>query len=352
MKINQFIFFLLVFCSTKALTQSVEVIPFRTTGLDCDWDKSGSNRIVYSMKGDDKFYDIYLTLPDNSKDTCITCNHPNLPNKHISNPGWHPNGKWVTAVVEKAKHPRGSANALPGFGAYCDIYLISANGKKAHKLVDIENTYDHGVIAPRLSPNGKKLIWTDRIVRPNFFSLKRMAGYWQIKTADLYWEKTNLNDSIPKIKNIKILQPGKKCFYECYGYSPDGNRIIFCSSMNKPSFWDQHIYTMDTSGNDVKKLTDSDYNEHGCYAPDGKKIVWMTSTKSTKKGTDWWIMNVDGTNKTRLTFFNEPKDAMYAGKANWAGLVSFNAAGTMFVGGVQISLVTQEGRIVICRLKE
>lgn len=342
-----FAFFVSQSFTKIVFSQTVEVIPFRSTGLDCDWDKSGSNRILYSIKGSDKYYDLHLTLPNNTNDTCITCNHPLLPNRHISNPGWHPNGKWITAVVEKAKHPRGSVHALPGFGAYCDIFLISVDGKKAHKLVDIPNDYDHGVIAPRISPNGKKLIWTDRIVRPNFLSLKRMAGYWQIKTADLIWDK----DSIPSIKNIKILQPGKKCFYECYGYSPDGNRIIFCSSMNKPSFWDQHIYTMDTSGNDVKKLTELDYNEHGCYTPDGKKIVWMTSTKSTKKGTDWWIMNVDGTNKTRLTFFNEPKHAHYAGKANWAGLVSFNKTGDMFVGGIQISLVTQEGRIVLVRLR-
>lgn len=76
----------------------------------------------------------------------------------------------------------------------------------------------------------------------------------------------------------------------------------------------------------------------------------MSNTSSTKGGTDWWMMNPDGSGKERITFFNEPKHPHYAGHAVWAGLGSFEPGGMRFVGGMQLSLITQEGKIVIVNL--
>ena len=120
--------------------------------------------------------------------------------------------------------------------------------------------------------------------------------------------------------------------------------------MNQPSFWNEHIYTVDTNGRNLLKLTEKDYNEHAIFTPDGTHIVWMTNTNSKTIGTDWWMMNTDGTNKKQLTFFNERKSPQWAGHAVWAGLGSFNPTGDSFVGGVQLSLITQEGKIMMVKL--
>jgi Tol biopolymer transport system component len=351
---RSFVLLLLIaaFVSCKKKTEVIVELPtsastFREKGLDVSWDQSGSDLIVYSDKGNDGFYDIYYANPDGSGQVCVTCDHPSLPNKHICAPFWHPNGQWIIFLAEETTHPGSSADALPGFGAYCDIWLISKDGTKTFKLVDIQNDYDHGVIAPRISPDGKHISWTDRKNQPNLASLTQQFGYWSIKTADLAFDSTGT----PQVSNIQNFQPGPDAFFECYGFSPDGTKLIFCSSMNKPSVWDQQIYTMNTDGTNLLQLTTRDYNEHGFYRPDGNKIVWMTNTKSTKGGTDWWMMDPDGTNKTRLTFFNEPDAAQYQGHAVWAGLGSFHKSGGKFVGGVQQSLVTQEGKIMIVEIK-
>lgn len=323
---------------------SIKISTFRTTGLDCNWDPSGSNRIAYSIKGSDGFYDIHLSYPDGSLDTCITCGHPSLPNKHIANMAWHPSGKWLIMVVEKKEHKGSSTDALPGFGAYCDIWIISSNGKKTYKIVDIPNDYDHGVIAPRFSPDGKKIVWTDRKKRPNFLSAKRTFGYWEIKTADFKFN----SDSLPEVSNIRTIEPKGTSFYECYGFSPDGSKLILCSSMNEKSAWTQQIFTIDTTGKNLKQLTSgNNYNEHAVYTPDMKKIVWMSNTDNKNKGTDWWIMDADGNNKKRITYFNKPGHQQYQGKAVWAGLISFSPDGKKFIGGVQLSLITQEGKIML-----
>jgi hypothetical protein len=93
------------------------VTTFREHGLDVSWDQSGSDRIAYSSKGEDGFYDVHYASPDGSNDVCLTCNHAALPNKHIALPFWHPNGQWLIMLVEEGSHPGTSTDALPGFGA-------------------------------------------------------------------------------------------------------------------------------------------------------------------------------------------------------------------------------------------
>jgi len=351
-KIIFFLLFGLVIFSCKkdnsvAINPPTNVTAFRSSGLDVSWDQSGSNRIAYSAKGADTYYDIHFANPDGTNDFCLTCNSPLLPNKHIACPYWHPSGKWLLMVVEQATHPGSSTDALPGFGAYCDIWVINDMGTKTYKIVSIPSDMDHGVIAPRFSHDGKQIVWTDRKLQPNILNPPQQAGYWTIKIADF---KFGLIDSIPVVSNVRIIEPVQNAFYECYGFSPDDSKLIFCSNINKPSFFDEHIYTIDTLGTNLIKLTTSDYNEHAFYKPDGSKIVWMSNTQSTKGGTDWWRMNSDGSNKERLTYFNEPNNIQYAGHAVWAGLGSFAPDGTRFIGGRQVSLITQEGEIMMVNI--
>ena len=63
------------------------VTTFRSSGLDVGWDQSGSDRIAYSSKGSDGYYDIHFANPDGSNDVCLTCNSPlcliNILHAHI-----------------------------------------------------------------------------------------------------------------------------------------------------------------------------------------------------------------------------------------------------------------------------
>ena len=74
--------------------------------------------------------------------------------------------------------------------------------------------------------------------------------------------------------------------------------------------------------------------------PDNKKIAWMSSTDLTIdwqdiSGHEWhkdlkselWIMNVDGSNKQRLTYFNEPEHEHYKGKRTVVSDISWGPSG-------------------------
>jgi len=82
------------------------------------------------------------------------------------------------------------------------------------------------------------------------------------------------------------------------------------------------IYTFDLETHELRQLTDSpgEWDEYAQFSSTGKKIVWISSTgygMGTARRwwnylkTDYWIMNADGSNKTRVTFYNkEVEDGM------------------------------------------
>jgi hypothetical protein len=82
------------------------------------------------------------------------------------------------------------------------------------------------------------------------------------------------------------------------------------------------------------------------FTPDGRRILWMTNQDNgATGGTDWWMMNADGTDKRRLTYFNQPGSGQYRGKV-WATDASFSPDGQAFIGYIQNNLITQRGPIV------
>ncbi len=105
--------------------------------------------------------------------------------------------------------------------------------------------------------------------------------------------------------------------------SSDGEKIVF-GSQRENNF---DIYIMDADGSNLKRLTDTlGYDGGPWFSPDGKKIVWRSWYPQTdKEKAQWqdnmknnyivatpldiWVMNVDGSNKTRLT---------ENGATNWA----------------------------------
>jgi dipeptidyl aminopeptidase/acylaminoacyl peptidase len=71
---------------------------------------------------------------------------------------------------------------------------------------------------------------------------------------------------------------------------------------------------MDLETQSLTQLTNEAYNEHAIYSPDGEKIVWMSDKDNRNKGTDYWLMNPDGSEKNRLTYFNQRGHPHYMGK--------------------------------------
>jgi hypothetical protein len=292
--------------------------------------------LTYNRMTSDGYENIFVSLPDGTGEQALTLGNPVVAGKHACSPVWTPPGDLLFFSAEKAQHPGSSTDAFCGFGAYADIWVMTADGREAFQLTDVPNDINHGAMIPRLSRDGTRLLWTERIAAPNLLVPAQAFGSWVLKVADIQYK-----GAVVSLANVTQFQPGDQGFYEGGDFTPDGSGIIYTSSSATDNAWESQIFVMDLGTHAVTQLTMSDYNEHPRYTPDGTQIIWMSSTGAVLKGTDWWFMNADGTEKQRLTYFEDPHSPQSSGTALYPGTVAWDPGAKWFIGDMETSLVTQ-----------
>lgn len=298
------------FPSSFATSIGLTVTPLVAEGGRLDWSQA-LNLIVFDKRHTGNYFDIFTMNPDGSNQICLTCDHPQLTNKHIGNPAWYPNGNFIVFQMEKAEHNGNSDEATPGIGINNDIWIMNQTATVFYQITNVPEGM--GVLHPHFSDDGTKLTWAERVG-----GNAGTPGIWTIKVLHLI---TRQNNQLT-IGNIESYQPVGQTLYETHGFSPDGSKLIFTAV----SYPDQttlswlDIYTFDLTNQQLTPLTLS-YNmwdEHAQYSPDGSRIIWMSSRdcncnpyQAEDLYTDYWIMTINGGNKTRLTYFNQPGHPHY-----------------------------------------
>lgn len=123
---------------------------------------------------------------------------------------------------------------------------------------------------------------------------------------------------------------------------------------------------MELASGELRKLTDEPdvWDEHAHYSPDGTTIVWASSrgypydNKTTGFGEvarslklDYWLMDADGTNKHRLTYFNQPGAIEYVGHQAIVADSSWSPDGKQLVATVLSGERRENAMIVIINLE-
>ena len=280
------------------------------------------NLLAFDKQQADGFYDISTMKPDGSEEMCLT-DTPLFPQGHKGCADWHPSGQYIVFTSQKehycGKHTPLIEHALnklavPGEGINCDLWIMTINGSTCWQVTDLptkQSIFDRqpytGVLHPHFSHDGTQLLWSERI------GGGKEWGEWILRVADF-----NVIDGTPMIDNIVSYQPGHApCFYESHGFSSDDKSILFSGNLLD----NQHvnhldIYTLDLETQHLVRLTTSEeeWDEHAHFSPVDTKIIWMSSEgygMNTEKDwwnylrTDYWMMDHDGSNKTRITFYNE-----------------------------------------------
>lgn len=278
------------------------------------WSPTG-DLIAFDRPGEDGYYDVWLMNPDGSGERCLTCSHPALPQKHNGQPAWHPSGRYI---VFQCQDPElGGARRLlrrlekvltgPGGGVNNNLWLTGVNTGQVWQLTHIPDKM--ATLHSHFSHDGTKLVWSERVGHQ-----PKPLGQWAIEIADFVLEGDE-----PHLANTQEYRPGKMQFYETHGYSPDDQKIIF-SATKDGDYSHLDIYTLDLSTETLELLTDpglEQWDEHAHFSPGGATIVWMSSRDIPQTISqyeviaDYWIMHADGSNKRRLTFFNDPTGPEY-----------------------------------------
>jgi hypothetical protein len=253
---------------------------------------------------------------------------------------WHPSGKFLFCYIEKTEyvkekgHKRKPVDAVPGYGAYTDLWLVLRDGSKAWKLTDLPNDYNSGLIHAAISDDGTMFAWTQRIAAPKM-NMNLAAGSYVFKVADFSF------DSVPHLTSIRTYQPGGVAFSgELDGISKDKTTLAFYSTFESKNLFATPIYTYNMITGKITKLTTESFAQAPAYTPDGTRIVYMTGAGCAifpfeVQGADWYIMDTDGSNKQRISFMNVKNHPQSVNHYRLAGTLSF-MSGNSFLGGVMV----------------
>src|SRR5262249_8978037 len=138
---------------------------------------------------------------------------------------WHPSGNYLFVEVEKPMHAGSSTDAIPGYGAYTDLWVITPDGKAAWKLVDEPEGDDHALTHMTISADGSKIAGPERVKAQKALDATPLAGAYLFNPADFASEPS------PALTHIAPHRPGNvDQGGEVDGMSADGHTLAFYSS--------------------------------------------------------------------------------------------------------------------------
>ena len=321
------------------------ITTLKESGGRVDW--SPWNVIAFDQLGADNYFDVFTMNPDGSNERCLTCNRPELPNRHIGNPAWHPSGAYIVFQSQKANAPANPISdyfANPGSGINNDLWLMDSGATRFWRLTDVPLNHG-GVLHPHFSNQGDKLVWTERLTAQG-----GPIGQWALKLADF-----RIVDDTPRIENVRTYQPGAQFrFYETHGFTPDGRKLLFSGNLEPgQSESGGDIYTGDLITGQVTNLTSTltEWDEHARNSPGGGWIAWMSSMgpggNAQLPRSDFWLMRADGSSKRQVTFFNQAGRPEHIPGGATAADSSWSPDGTRLLGYVIRDFTSGTARLVM-----
>lgn len=108
----------------------------------------------------------------------------------------------------------------------------------------------------------------------------------------------------------------------------DDHTIAFYSTYVTHNLLVSRIYTMDTATGVIHEFTHQSWSQAPTFTPDGKHIIYITGRDPaifpwSLQGADWWIMDLDGSHKQRLTYMNVHNSPQSVNQFRLAGSIPF-----------------------------
>jgi len=299
-------------------------------GARVDWSRQG-DWLAYDKAGEDGRYDVYITSTDLLAERCLTCDMYALRKDNAMNPAWHPSGERL--VVQVQSHPKRLkfvADPLrlltPDRGVHSELYDIDRRGKHFTLLTRFAAS-GSAVLDPHFAFDSDRLLWSERIK-----ARKGRYGAWQLRSAQFQVNR----GGIPKLRRVRTHAAPVDALIVPQGYTPDDRGALVAANLEPGQSPDTlDLYRLRFDGGEPERLTHSrsGADEYARLSPTGRHLAFTSNAGI--RGTEpdqfvpssarreLWLMDADGSNKRRLTFFNDPtsEDSLghtYVGDLAWS----------------------------------
>jgi len=219
-----------------------------------------------------------------------------------------------------------------------DIWVMDADGSNQMQLTSSSNAE----LFPSLSPDGTKIVYMDTtndnlIIMNSDGSNKNSIYYNSQLTHQTAWSPDgteilfgmgpynhydvfSINSDGSNLMNLTQdgMHSGR------VSWSPDGSQITFAQRTIPSYSYSVEVWVMNSDGSNQTMLTSGGTCGYSCendspdWSPDGTKILYDSGEYGKTIGNnmyahDIWVMDADGTNKTRLT-----TDSAWENYATWS----------------------------------
>jgi Tol biopolymer transport system component len=302
--------------------QSIEKLGPRNVYVSPD-----GKKFVENKRDESGVYQVHVGDFDGSfgtlTSTCTTCTQvPGgpAPDAQKMMVVWHPSSEWlfVGAEFEHALPPWISPEQDVGLmqcGLSLDMYAMKLDGSAWYPLTHHDPAAGGGYTGPAVTPDGKRAYWAE-IVDGNIFAYT--FGKWRLMQADVVYDA----QGVPSFTNTIDISPPDTNWIEPGNVSPDGKYLALTLDTglapDKAAGMDQWLLELETGAYTNLNGTPSEWDEHGIFAPNSKKVVFMSShpypaydATTAPFGifgfiSEFMMMDIDGSNLVQLTHYNEP----------------------------------------------
>src|SRR5579871_384743 len=299
---------------------------------------SSQNVITYDKVNANGLYDVWTMNLDGSNNTCLTCSAAAvqvLGALNKGNPKWDPSGKFIVFQVQYGTN-LGADNVkdFPGSGYSNNLWIMDAAGQNFWPITKMTDPAG-GVIYPRFSWDGKTLAWGQRI-SPS----PAAWGTWQLMTCSFAVSSSGPGCASTPQSHVPEFQSPNQYYYEPHGFSTDNQSVFFMANIGAggtPAYTGpgpMDIYGLNLATNQLTQLTSTpgQWNEFPTPIPGGNSLVYMSTVPDGAvpghfKG-DFYMVNTDGTNRYRLTYFTDPNSPDFQSGGIVAADPEWNADGT------------------------
>lgn len=178
-----------------------------------------------------------------------------------------------------------TADTMEDIRTFTNLFVYDIDTEEVKQLTFFTGDTPWGVTNPKWSPDGNKIA----------FECPKYIEKGEIKPISIFIINVD-GSGLRDLLSFSSISGGKDP-----SWSPDGKKIVFISHFDNEKYND--VFVINIDGTELTRLTNDYWQDRNpVFSPDGKKICYVSPRhRDVLFGSELFVINIDGTGQARLT---------------------------------------------------